>query len=491
MRLRLTESAPRVAGLRRIALLHEGRDPSAAIPEALRAGLRQAVRSSGFRGREREVVSGAAASGGVWTLYGLGRAPAPLSRVASVLRKAAREALRSSKRLLIAFDAGISPAAFRALLPQIALSDYRFDRYKTVGARAASRGPAFVVPPPGAAAARLRREAREAGAVADAVAWARDVGNTPGNDLGPLELAREAGRLARSHGFRLRVLERREIEKEKMGGLLGVSAGSARPPVFLVGEHVPASPRGTAVLVGKGITFDSGGISLKPAPSMGEMKYDMMGAATALASLAAAKALALPVRVVALAPVTENMPGGSATRPGDILRMRNGKTVEVDNTDAEGRLILADALAYAEKFRPDVLIDFATLTGAVLIALGHECAGLMTPDDALARELVEAGEATGERLWRLPLWDDYRENIKSEWADMRNTGGREAATINAGVFLKEFVPVGVAWAHIDIAAVAHFEKEKNGFAAGATGFGVALTAEFLRRRFGDPVPRPT
>jgi leucyl aminopeptidase len=218
---------------------------------------------------------------------------------------------------------------------------------------------------------------------------------------------------------------------------------------------------------------------------MGEMKYDMMGAATAFACLWASRKLKLPVRVVALAPVTENLPSGSACRPGDILRMRNGKTVEVDNTDAEGRLILADALSYAEKFRPDVLVDYATLTGAVLIALGHECAGLMTPEDELASELVAAGEATSERVWRLPVWADYRDNLKSEWADMKNTGGRSAGTVNAAVFLKEFVPKGVRWAHLDIAGVAHFEKEHAGFDPGATGFGIALTMEFLRRRFGD------
>jgi leucyl aminopeptidase len=214
----------------------------------------------------------------------------------------------------------------------------------------------------------------------------------------------------------------------------------------------------------------------------------MMGAATALACVRAAKALRLPVRVVALTPLTENLPSGSATRPGDILRMRNGKTVEVDNTDAEGRLVLADALSYAEKFRPDVLLDYATLTGAVLIALGHECAAVFSADDGLAAELVAAGETTGERLWRLPLWDDYRENLRSEWADMKNTAGRAAGTINAALFLKEFVPAGVAWAHLDIAGVAHFEKEHAGFAAGATGFGVAMTMEFLKRRFGDPRP---
>jgi leucyl aminopeptidase len=323
-------------------------------------------------------------------------------------------------------------------------------------------------------------------AISDAVRWARDVGNTPGNDLGPLELSREARALARRHHLRFRVLDKRAIQRERMGGLLGVSAGSARPPVFLIGEYRPERPRGTVVLVGKGVTFDSGGISIKPAASMGEMKYDMMGAATAFACMAAAQALSLPVRIVALAPVTENMPGGTATRPGDILRMRNGKTVEVDNTDAEGRLILADALSYARKFEPDVLLDYATLTGAVLIALGHECAGLMTPDDELARQLTEAGESSGERLWRLPIWSDYRENLKSEWADMKNTGGRVAGTINAGVFLNEFVPSGVPWAHLDIAGVAHFEKEQGGWPAGATGFGVALTIEFLQRRFGTP-----
>jgi leucyl aminopeptidase len=223
---------------------------------------------------------------------------------------------------------------------------------------------------------------------------------------------------------------------------------------------------------------------------MGEMKYDMMGAATALACVRAASALRLPIRVVALTPLTENLPSGSATRPGDILRMRNGKTVEVDNTDAEGRLVLADALAYSARFRPDVLLDFATLTGAVLVALGHECAAVFTSDEKLARELRAAGDATGERLWRLPLWDDYRENLRSEWADMKNTGGRAAGTINAAVFLKEFVPDGPPWAHLDVAGVAHFEKEHAGYAAGATGFGVALTIEFLKKWFEGKSSRP-
>jgi leucyl aminopeptidase len=168
--------------------------------------------------------------------------------------------------------------------------------------------------------------------------------------------------------------------------------------------------------------------------------------------------------------------------------MRNGKTVEVDNTDAEGRLVLGDALSYSARFRPDVVLDFATLTGAVLIALGHECAGLMATDDALAGEIVAAGDAVGERVWRLPLWDEYRENLKSEWADMRNTAGRNAGTIHAGIFLREFVPDGVPWAHLDVAGVAHFEKEQSGWPAGASGFGVALVMEFLKRRYGNGAP---
>ena len=479
MRVRLSDTLPGAAS-RCIAFLHEGRDPSATAPAALRARLRPAVKAAGFRGKAGEI-----AEEGGWTLCGLGRGPAPALRLRSILRQAVKRALRQPHRTVaLCFDKGVSEPAFRALLAHIALADYAFDRYKSKKTGSAGAVRALVIPPPGHRARAFARALREAEAVADAVRWARDVGNTPGNDLGPMELAREARTLSARGRFRLRVLDKRAIEKEKMGGLLGVNAGSARPPVFLVGEHAPQKSRGTVVLVGKGITFDSGGISLKPAASMGEMKYDMMGAATVFACLAASRALRLPVRVVALAPVTENMPGGSATRPGDILRMRGGKTVEVDNTDAEGRLVLADALSYSRKFRPDVLIDYATLTGAVLIALGHECAGLMTPDDTLAAELVAAGEATGERLWRLPLWDEYRENLKSEWADMKNTGGRSAGTINAGMFLKEFVPEGVAWAHLDVAGVAHFEKEQSGWPAGASGFGVALTMEFLKRRFG-------
>jgi leucyl aminopeptidase len=370
------------------------------------------------------------------------------------------------------------------MLPQLTALDYRFDRYRSGRREGRSPSAASVLVPPGVPRRRLAGEAREAAIVAEAAGWARDLGNTPANDLGPADFAAAAEAMGRRHGVAIEVFDKKRIEKERLAGLLAVSSGSAREPRFVAGDYRPTKPRGTAVLVGKGVTFDSGGISIKPALAMGEMKYDMMGAATVFAALQGARRLELPVRVVALAPVTENLPSGSACRPGDILRMRNGKTVEVDNTDAEGRLVLADVLSYSETYRPDVLLDYATLTGAVLIALGHECAGMMTPDDALAADLIAAGEAAGEPVWRLPVWDEYFENLKSEWADMRNTGGRHAGTINGAIFLKQFVPEGVPWAHLDIAAVAHLEKEHAGFPAGATGFGVALTIEFLRRRFG-------
>jgi leucyl aminopeptidase len=491
VRVEVTKAVRRSTSFWRVAFLSEGRDPALGVPDSLAASIREAAKSAGFRGRDRE-MAGAAGKDGAWLLVGLGRAPAPLARLRRALRRAVGEsASRSKSRLLLVFGAGIDQATMTALLPHLALADYAFERYKSPRKKVRTEGPtaATVVPPEGVDTTLLGAAAREAEIVAERVAWARDLGNTPANDLGPLELARAAVEAGRKDGFTVRVLGRQAIVREKLAGLLAVNAGSVRPPAFVIAEYRPRSPRGTAVLVGKGITFDSGGISIKPAPSMGEMKYDMMGAATALACVRAAKALRLPVRVVALTPLTENLPSGSATRPGDILRMRNGKTVEVDNTDAEGRLVLADALTYAEKFRPDVLIDYATLTGAVLIALGHECAAVFSSDDRLARELLAAGETTGERLWRLPLWDDYRENLRSEWADMKNTAGRAAGTVNAALFLKEFVPSGVPWAHLDIAGVAHFEKEHAGFAAGATGFGVAMTMEFLKRRFATPKKR--
>jgi len=483
MLLDLTTSIPRGASTRRVALLREAANPSANAPASVRAALARAVRAAGFRGRAKELAL-VSDRDGPWILVGLGKDPVSPGKLRRAIQRAAKESLRpGATKVAFVFGKGIGEEDVRRALPQIASLDYRFDRYRTrrTDGPVKSRGAVLVADAD--ARRRLLPALRDASVSADAAAWARDLGNTPANDLGPDEFASSVEAMGKKHGLAVDVFDKKRIEKERLAGLLAVNSGSVRPPRFVVGEYRPARPLGTAVLVGKGITFDSGGISIKPSLAMGEMKYDMMGAATVFAALQAAARLKLPVRVVALAPVTENLPSGSACRPGDILRMRNGKTVEVDNTDAEGRLVLADVLDYAQNFEPDVLIDFATLTGAVLVALGIECAGLLTPDDRLAADLAAAGDAVGERLWRLPVWDEYLENLKSEFADMRNTGGRNAGTINGAIFLKQFAPKGVPWAHIDFAGVAHTEKDQAGWPAGATGFGVALTVEFLRRRF--------
>ncbi|HET7453418.1 MAG TPA: leucyl aminopeptidase [Thermoanaerobaculia bacterium] len=366
-----------------------------------------------------------------------------------------------------------------ALLPHVALADYDFHRYRSSPVR-----PRLVLGMDVEGAELPADDRRAAEVAAEMAEWARDLGNTPANDLGSPEFTAIVRAAARRDGLRFRSLSPPEIRREGMGGVLGVASGSRRPPGFLILTHRPRISRGSVVLVGKGITFDSGGISIKGAASMGEMKFDMMGAATALAIVRAARRLNLPVAVTALAPLAENVPSGTSYRPGDILRMRNGKTVEVDNTDAEGRLIMADALSYAAKFRPDAILDFATLTGAVLVALGQECAGVMGNDDGLVGDLLAAGEKTGDRFWRLPLWDEYRELLKSEYADMKNSGGRYGGTVSAAIFLKEFVPAGVPWAHCDVAGTAHLEKARAGYPAGATGFGIAPTIELLRARYG-------
>jgi len=266
-----------------------------------------------------------------------------------------------------------------------------------------------------------------------------------------------------------------------MGGILGVSQGSVQEPRLIVLEHRPKKPKKSVVLVGKGVTFDAGGISLKPARDMGWMKYDMCGAATVIAVMWAVAQLELPFKVVGLIPAAENLPSGTALKPGDIITTANGKTVEVDNTDAEGRLLLADTLSYSKRFNPDVLIDYATLTGACVVALGHEAAGIMGNDRELIDTLVKLGDEIGERVWPLPLYDEYAEYIKSDWADMKNAGSRWGGPVTAGTFLKNFIPEKVSWAHLDVAGVAYSEKQHNGHPVGASGFGVVLTLVFLEQ----------
>ena len=291
------------------------------------------------------------------------------------------------------------------------------------------------------------------------------------------DLARD---MAAQHGLSCEILDRHQMEDLGMGALLSVTQGSHKPPYMIILEHNKSRETlPTVVLVGKGITFDSGGLDLKPIDSIEKMKDDMAGGAAVLATLRAAALLKLPLHIVGLVPVTENMPGPEATRPLDVVRSMSGKTIEIVNTDAEGRLILADALTYAARYKPAAVVDVATLTGAVAIALGEAAAGLMTPDDDLADRLRRAGEVSGERVWRLPLFEEYDEKIESDVADVKNVGGRPAGAIIGAMFLKKFAE-GYPWAHLDIFGVAWAEKARAYVQKGSTGFGVRLLVQFLR-----------
>jgi leucyl aminopeptidase len=319
-------------------------------------------------------------------------------------------------------------------------------------------------------------------------AVARGLQVLPSNVCTPAYLAGVAEELARRHGFGVTVLDKRAIEAEKMGGLLAVAQGSVEEPRFIVLEYTGAEGA-PIVLVGKGVTFDTGGISIKPAPNMEDMKYDMSGAAAVLGTFEVLGRLRPEVRVIGLVPSTENMPSATAFKPGDVITSHGGKTIEVLNTDAEGRLILGDALSYAQRYEPACVLDIATLTGAVVIALGHTAIGLMGTDDALVEEVRQAGERAGERAWPLPLWDEYRELIKSDIADVKNTGGRPAGSITAGWFLREFVD-GFPWAHLDIAGTAYTDRDDAGRVKGPTGIGVRLFSEFVLARQGRSPSEP-
>jgi leucyl aminopeptidase len=328
-------------------------------------------------------------------------------------------------------------------------------------------------------AARGEKVLAQAAVVAEATILARDLANAPGNEIYPETLAARATDSGKRHGFKVTVLGKPEIEKLGMGGVLGVSQGSVRPPRFIIMEHKKSAKK-TVVLVGKGVTFDTGGISIKPSANMAEMKMDMSGAAAVIGAMEAAARLDLPLHVIGLVPAVENMPSGSSLRPGDILRHYNGKTSEVDNTDAEGRLILADALGYASQFKPTAVIDLATLTGACVVALGHHATGMMGNDEKVMSVLKAAGETTYERVWQLPMFDEYEKLIKSDVADVKNVGGRWAGAITAGWFLKKFIGE-YPWVHLDIAGTAMLEENGDYVQKGASGVGVRLLVEFLRR----------
>jgi len=312
-------------------------------------------------------------------------------------------------------------------------------------------------------------------AVAHGVALARDLGNLPPNVCTPAYLADQARELAKRYRMKVEVLERADMERLGMGALLSVARGSAQPPKFITLEHRggPKTARPVA-LVGKGITFDTGGISIKPSADMDHMKFDMCGAASVLGTMKAVGEMRLPVNVVGVIPTTENMPGGRASRPGDIVKSLSGQTVEILNTDAEGRLILCDALTYVERFKPAAVIDIATLTGACVVALGNVACGLFANDDGIASSVLEAARTAQDHAWQLPLWEDYQEQLSSNFADFANVGGRPAGAVTAACFLARFTK-NYKWAHLDIAGTAW----KSGKEKGATGRPVPLLTQFL------------
>jgi len=386
-----------------------------------------------------------------------------------------------ARTIMVVFPSWIkSDASLSAtcLTEGLLLGNYRFAKYKkpedaddtyegikkiTVQAQGGSYGIA------------VNKAARRA----QAVMAARDMANEPGNKWTPAEFARFAEDLAKESNLKCRVIGKPQMKKLGMGGILAVNQGSATEPKLVILDHCPSKYAKTVLLVGKGITFDSGGVSLKPAANMQDMKYDMCGGAAVIATMQSIAVEKPNTRIVAIVPATDNMPGGSALKPGDIVTHYGGVTAEIINTDAEGRLILADALAYGiDTYKPDCVIDFATLTGAVIIGLGHHRAGLMTNSDQLADALFQAADRSGEYVWRLPLDKEYVDLIDSDVADIKNSGGRPAGTITAAAYLKKFVG-DTPWAHIDIAGTAWEYTQKSYIPKGASGFGVRLLLSFI------------
>ena len=355
---------------------------------------------------------------------------------------------------------------------------YRFDQLKSqkkAGEPALSQLVLALSP-----SSSLQQALEEAQATADGAALTRTLGNLPGNICTPTYLAEEAKKLAREFKLNVEVLERRDLERLGMGAFLAVTNGSHQPPKLIVLRYAGAAKtKKPLVLVGKGITFDTGGISLKPSAEMDEMKFDMSGAASVLGTLRALAGMGAPVNVVGVIPACENMPGGQAIKPGDIVTTLSGQTVEILNTDAEGRLILCDALTYAARFEPEAIVDIATLTGACVIALGHVASGLFANDQALADAIREAADDAWDRVWQMPLWEDYQEQLRSNFADFANIGGRPGGSITAACFLARFTRE-LRWAHLDIAGTAW----KSGREKGSTARPVPLLVRFALRHAG-------
>ncbi len=487
-RLRLSWSAAATADARVLWVGREADRPvllgGAATPAGLRAltALAALQRAAGERGRAIVIP---AADGVRWVLAGLGAReewqPATIERAMAAAARAAGRAgaQRLAAPLAPPRDRPLEPARLaEALVFGAWTGTYEASEFRAPPRPGESRLGALQLT--GSPTAAQRRAAAAGQAAGDVLEMVRDVANRPGNAAGPSAIERAVRALARRFGVGCEVLSAERLRRQGCGALLAVGRGSHDAPRLILLRHAGRRRGAPVALVGKTITFDSGGLSLKTRQGMETMKYDKCGGMAALAAVLLAARLDLPVPVLAVLPVAENLPGGGATRPGDIVRARTGKTIEVLNTDAEGRLILADALSLAADARPRAIVDLATLTGAVVTALGHRCAAVLGTDEALIARLRAAGERVGERLWPLPLWPDYDEDLRSPFADLKNIGDGSAGTIVGAAFLKAFVPAGVPWAHLDIAGVAHHDKATPHAAAGATLFGARLLLDWLR-----------
>jgi leucyl aminopeptidase len=456
------------------------------IPQGLGDAASAVVSSGDFTGKldESSLLYGQEGLGAPrLLLVGLGErerfSPERLRRASATVAKRARTLkLREVALFLPRLPEGGARAAAKAASEGARLGLYRFDRHKS-GAENHELETFWLV-----GDEQNLGSASEGAEVGQKAAWgtvlARDLANEPSNTATPEYLAGKAREIAERYGMEARVLDRAGIEEEGLTGLATVGRSATNEPRFIVLEHRRGGDAAPVVLVGKAVTFDSGGISIKPSGGMEDMKFDMSGGAAVLGAMEAVGALDLALNVVALVPATENLPGGDAYKPGDVLRMHSGKTVEIVTTDAEGRLILADALSYARRYEPAAVVDCATLTGACHVALGDHASGLMGNDEDLIAEVQTAGEASGERAWPLPLFDEYTEQIKGDVADLKNSGGRYGGALTAGAFLKEFADY--PWAHLDIAGTAYGKKGNAYTPNGATGVPARLLVEFLLGR---------
>jgi len=484
----LTEAEGDVLVVARYAGESRAEPEARQVDQALDGLLGRALEEERFEGRLGETTcihTGGRLPAKRVLVVGMGRRA---EAKAEAVRRAAAAALRrardlSARRVVTSLVGGRLAARVRAqaLGEGALLGLYSFDRYKARKEEPRAVETLTVAVPGDRDQAAVREGLRVAGLFAEATSFARDLINEPANSVTATALAEAAERIARAGGLKVRIYDRAACEKLEMGAFLGVNRGSQEPPRFI---HLAYVPKGRArrrlALIGKGITFDSGGLDLKTAEGMAWMKGDMSGAAAVLGVMKTIGRLAPPVEVHGLIAATDNMPSGSATKPGDILRAMNGKTIEVNNTDAEGRLTLADAIAYAlREVKPDEMVDIATLTGACSIALGSLCAGVMSNNPALQARVLRAADAAGERMWPLPLIDEYRDGLKSEVADIRNTGPRPGGAITAALFLREFAG-DTPWIHLDIAGAAFTDKDLPYAPKGGVGFGTRTLLAYVR-----------